>query len=161
MFKSLKILWNKGARLTAEVALPARHLVLMPFATHVGISQRIEDEDTREHLKAIAQAALDAQGIEWGVIVRTAGDGHTSADLEEDLIYLKRVWDNICREQTTVRAPALLFAELPLTHRLVRDQIRRDTERVLIDSHETFSKLSEFASKFMPEVAPLIQHYQW
>ena len=153
-------LGTKGARLTGQVSLPARHLVLMPFATHVGISLRIEEEDTREHLKAIAQAALDAQGIEWGVIVRTAGDGHTSADLEEDLIYLKRVWDNICREQTTVRAPALLFAELPLTHRLMRDQIRRDTERVLIDSQETFSNLSEFASKFMPEVAPLIQHYQ-
>jgi ribonuclease G len=151
---------SKGARLTAEVSLPARHLVLMPFARHVGISQRIEDEDTREHLKAIAQAALDAQGIEWGVIVRTAGDGHTSADLEEDLIYLKRVWDNISREQKTAKSPALLFAELPLTHRLVRDQIRRDTERVLIDSQETFSNLSEFASKFMPEVAPLIQHYQ-
>ena len=59
-----------------------------------------------------------------------------------------------------MRAPALLFAELPLTHRLVRDQIRRDTERVLIDSQETFSNLWEFASKFMPEVAPLIQHYQ-
>ena len=69
---------SKGARLTAEVSLPARHLVLMPFATHVGISQRIENEDTREHLRAIVQAALDAQGIEWGVIVRTAGDGHLS-----------------------------------------------------------------------------------
>lgn len=151
---------SKGARLTAEVSLPARHLVLMPFATHVGISQRIENEDTRKHLKAIVQAALDAQGIEWGVIVRTAGDGHTSADLEEDLIYLKRIWDSICSEQKTVKAPALLFAELPLTHRLVRDQIRCDTERVLIDSQDTFSNLSEFASKFMPEVAPLIQHYR-
>ncbi len=151
---------SKGARLTAEVSLPARHLVLMPFATHVGISQRIENEDTREHLKAIVQAALDAQGIKWGVIVRTAGDGHTSADLEEDLIYLKRVWDNICSEQKTVKAPVLLFAELPLTHRLVRDQIRCDTERVLIDSKETFSNLSQFASKFMPKVAPLIQHYR-
>ena len=83
---------SKGARLTAEVSLPARHLVLMPFATHVGISQRIEDEGTREHLKAIARQALDAQGIEWGVIVRTAGDGHASDDLEDDLVYLKRVW---------------------------------------------------------------------
>ena len=151
---------SKGARLTAEVSLPARHLVLMPFSTHVGISQRIEDEGIREHLKAIAQQALDAQGIEWGVIVRTAGDGHNSDDLEDDLVYLKRVWDNICAEKKIVKAPALLFAELPLTHRLVRDQIRRDTERVLIDSFETFAKLSEFASKFMPEVAPLIQYYQ-
>ena len=151
---------SKGARLTAEVSLPARHLVLMPFANHVGISQRIEDESTREHLKSIAQEALEAQGIDCGVIVRTAGDGHTSSDFEDDLVYLKRVWDTICNEQKTAKSPALLFAELPLTHRLIRDQIRRDTERVLIDSSETYAKLSEFASKFMPELAPLISHYQ-
>ena len=153
-------LGTKGARLTAQISLPARHLVLMPFATHVGISQRIEDEDTRNYLKAIAQQALEAQGIETGIIVRTAGDGQTSEDLEEDLVYLKRVWDNICIEQKAVNPPAMLFSELPLTHRLVRDQIRRDTERVLIDSQETFVELSEFAYRFMPEVAPLIQHYR-
>jgi len=153
-------LGTKGARLTAQVSLPARHLVLMPFATHVGISQRIEDEDTRNYLKAIAQQALEAQGIQMGTIVRTAGDGQTSEDLEEDLVYLKRVWDNICIEKKALKAPAMLFSELPLTHRLVRDQIRRNTERVLIDSQETFVELSEFASRFMPEVASLIQHYQ-
>ncbi|RZO77600.1 MAG: ribonuclease G [Litorivicinaceae bacterium] len=153
-------LGTKGARLTAQVSLPARHLVLMPFATHVGISQRIEDEDTRNYLKAIAQQALEAQGIETGIIVRTAGDGQTSEDLEEDLVYLKRVWDNICIEQKAVKPPTIVFSELPLTHRLVRDQIRRDTERVLVDSQETFVELSEFACRFMPEVAPLIQHYR-
>ena len=116
---------SKGARLTAEVSLPARHLVLMPFATHVGISQRIDDEATREHLKTIAVEALKAQNLECGVIIRTAGDGQTTDDLEEDLVYLKRVWDNILKEQQTAKAPALLFEELPLTHRMIRDQIRR------------------------------------
>jgi len=151
---------SKGARLTAEVSLPARHLVLMPFATHVGISQRIDDEATREHLKTIAVEALKAQNLECGVIIRTAGDGQTTDDLEEDLVYLKRVWDNILKEQQTAKAPALLFEELPLTHRLIRDQIRRETDRVIIDSLETYTKLSQFASKFMPELSHLIQHYQ-
>ena len=151
---------SKGARLTAEVLLPARHLVLMPFATHVGISQRIDDEATREHLKTIAVEALKAQNLECGVIIRTAGDGQTTDDLEEDLVYLKRVWDNILKEQQTAKAPALLFEELPLTHRMIRDQIRRETDRVLIDSLETYTKLSQFASKFMPELSHLIQHYQ-
>lgn len=151
---------SKGARLTAEVSLPARHLVLMPFATHVGISQRIDDEATRDHLKAIAVEALKAQNLECGVIVRTAGDGQTTDDLEEDLVYLKRVWDNILKEQQTAKSPALLFEELPLTHRLIRDQIRRETDRVLIDSLETYTKLSQFVSKFMPELSNLIQHYQ-
>ena len=151
---------SKGARLTAEVSLPARHLVLMPFATHVGISQRIDDEATREHLKTIAVEALRAQNLECGVIIRTAGDGQTTDDLEEDLVYLKRVWDNILKEQQTAKAPALLFEELPLTHRMIRDQIRRETDRVLIDSLETYTKLSQFVSKFMPELSNLIQHYQ-
>jgi ribonuclease G len=151
---------SKGARLTAEVSLPARHLVLMPFATHVGISQRIDDEATREHLKTIAVEALKAQNLECGVIIRTAGDGQTTDDLEEDLVYLKRVWDNILKEQQTAKAPALLFEELPLTHRMIRDQIRRETDRVFIDSLETYNKLSQFASKFMPELSHLIQHYQ-
>ena len=151
---------SKGARLTAEVSLPARHLVLMPFATHVGISQRIDDEATREHLKTIAVEALKAQNLECGVIIRTAGDGQTTDDLEEDLVYLKRVWDNILKEQQTAKAPALLFEELPLTHRMIRDQIRRETDRVFIDSLETYTKLSKFASKFMPELSHLIQHYQ-
>ena len=151
---------SKGARLTAEVLLPARHLVLMPFATHVGISQRIDDEATREHLKTIAVEALKAQNLECGVIIRTAGDGQTTDDLEEDLGYLRRVWDNILKEQQTAKAPALLFEELPLTHRMIRDQIRRETDRVFIDSLETYTKLSQFASKFMPELSHLIQHYQ-
>ena len=151
---------SKGARLTAEVSLPARHLVLMPFATHVGISQRIDDEATREQLKTIAVEALKAQNLECGVIIRTAGDGQTTDDLEEDLVYLKRVWDNILKEQQTAKAPALLFEELPLTHRMIRDQIRRETDRVFIDSLETYTKLSQFASKFMPELSHLIQHYQ-
>ena len=151
---------SKGARLTAEVSLPARHLVLIPFATHVGISQRIDDEATREHLKTIAVEALKAQNLECGVIIRTAGDGQTTDDLEEDLVYLKRVWDNILKEQQTAKAPALLFEELPLTHRMIRDQIRRETDRVFIDSLETYTKLSQFASKFMPELSHLIQHYQ-
>ena len=151
---------SKGARLSAEVSLPARHLVLMPFATHVGISQRIDDEATREHLKTIAVEALKAQNLECGVIIRTAGDGQTTDDLEEDLGYLRRVWDNILKEQQTAKAPALLFEELPLTHRMIRDQIRRETDRVFIDSLETYTKLSQFVSKFMPELSHLIQHYQ-
>ncbi len=153
-------LGSKGARLTAEVSLAARHLVLMPFASHVGVSQRIEDEHTRDYLKSIATKALVSKALDCGIIVRTAGDGNTVAGFEDDLDYLKRVWDNMQAEKKTARSPALIFEELPLTHRLVRDQIRRDTERVWIDSLETFTKLSQFVSKFMPDLAHLLQHYR-
>jgi len=150
---------TKGARLTAEVSLAARHLVLMPFASHIGISQRIEDDETRDHLKQRAQDALQRLGMDCGVIVRTAGHEDGEEDFVDDLSYLKRVWDGICDAQRTAKPPALLFEDLPLTHRLVRDQVRRDTERVLVDSAETFTKLSSFAAKYMPEVSPLLTHY--
>jgi len=153
-------LGSKGARLTAEVSLAARHLVLMPFASHVGISQRIEDDQIRKYLKSIATNALLSQALDCGVIVRTAVDGHTVADFEDDLVYLKRVWDSIRAEQKIAKSPALVFKELPLTYRLVRDQIRSDTERVWIDSLETFTELSQFVSKFMPDLAHLIHHYR-
>lgn len=150
---------TKGARLTAEVSLAARHLVLMPFASHIGISQRIEDDETRDHLKQRAQDALQRLGMDCGVIVRTAGHEDGEEDFVDDLSYLKRVWDGICDAQRTAKPPTLLFEDLPLTHRLVRDQVRRDTERVLVDSAETFTKLSSFAAKYMPEVSPLLTHY--
>ena len=150
---------TKGARLTAEVSLAARHLVLMPFASHIGISQRIEDDETRDHLKQRAQDALQRLSMDCGVIVRTAGHEDGEEDFVDDLSYLKRVWDGICDAQRTAKPPALLFEDLPLTHRLVRDQVRRDTERVLVDSAETFTKLSSFAAKYMPEVSPLLTHY--
>ena len=150
---------TKGARLTAEVSLAARHLVLMPFATHIGISQRIEDDETREQLKQKAEDALERLGLSCGVIVRTAGDGHGEDDFFDDLTYLKRVWDGIVAAEREAKPPALLFEDLPLTHRLIRDQIRGETERVLVDSAETFAKLSTFAERYMPEVLPLLCHY--
>ena len=153
-------LGSKGARLTAEVSLATRHLVLMPFASHVGVSQRIEDDHTRDYLKSIATKALVSKALDCGVIVRTAGDGNTVEGFEDDLGYLKRVWDDIQAEKKMARSPALIFEELPLTHRLLRDKIRRNTERVWIDSLETFTKLSQFVSKFMPDLAHLLQHYR-
>lgn len=150
---------TKGARLTGDVSLAARHLVLMPFAHHIGISQRIEDETLRDALKARAKEALAEVGLTCGVIVRTAGSDNEMTDFVEDLDYLRRVWNEICDAKKLAGVPALLFEDLPLTHRLVRDQIRRDTDRVLVDSQETYQKLTNFAQKFMPDVVPRLTHY--
>ena len=150
---------TKGARLTAEVSLPARHLVLMPFANHVGISQRIEDDDNRDLLKRMAQDALDAQGLDLGVIVRTAGKGHTQADFEHDLAYLKRLWDEIRSMEKTVKPPMCVYQDLSLSHRVIRDQIRPETERVLVDSQETFDRMLGFSTKYVPDVVNQLQHY--
>ena len=151
---------NKGARLTAEVSLPASHLIFMPLSAHVGVSQRIEDKSARERLKQKAQDALIRVKMKGGLIVRTAGEEHTADSFDDDLIYLKRVWDSILVDKKNARSPKLLFEELHIAHQFVRDRIRCDTERVLVDSEEAFTKLSEFVSKFMPKVTPIIHHYQ-
>ena len=153
-------LGEKGAHLTAEVSLPASHLIFMPLSAHIGISQRIGNKSSRERLKQNAQDALIRLKIKGGLIVRTAREEHTANNFEDDLIYLKGVWDSILADKKNARSPKLLFEELHIAHRFVRDRIRCDTERILVDSEEAFTKLSEFASKFMPKVTPLIHHYQ-
>lgn len=150
---------TKGARLTAEISLPARHVVLMPLVEHIGISQRIEDEATREQLRALADEARQRLGVSYGLIVRTAGGGHTLADFESDLQYLHRVWTEIIEKQTQATAPCLLFADLQLPRRVLRDVIRPETERLWVDSHETFQQLIEFAERYMPDLRSVIQHY--
>jgi len=150
---------TKGARLTAEISLPARHVVLMPLVTHIGISQRIEDDETREHLKSLAEDARARLGLPYGMIVRTAGDGHTLADFETDLHYLHRVWTEITEKQLAASAPSLLFADLRLTLRVLRDVIRPETERLWVDSQETYQQLVGFADRYMPDVRGVIQHY--
>ena len=143
---------TKGARLTAEISLPARHVVLMPLVEHIGISQRIEDETTREQLKALAVEARQRLGVSYGLIVRTAGDGHTLADFESDLQYLHRVWTEIIEKQKSATAPCLLFADLQLSRRVLRDVIRPETERLWVDSQETYQQLIEFAERYMPDL---------
>ena len=150
---------TKGARLTAEISLPARHVVLMPLVEHIGISQRIEDETTREQLKALAVEARQRLGVSYGLIVRTAGDGHTLADFESDLQYLHRVWTEIIEKQKSATAPCLLFADLQLSRRVLRDVIRPETERLWVDSQETYQQLIEFAERYMPDLRSVIQHY--
>ena len=151
---------NKEARLTTEVSPAARHLVLMPFASHAGISQRIEYKYTRDFLKSMATRALASLAFDCGVIARAAGDGHTAEDFEDDLVHLKLYWDNVRTEQKKAKSPALIFEDLPMTHRLISDQSRHGAMRVWIDSLEIFNRSSQFVSKFMRDLARLMQHYQ-
>ncbi len=149
----------KGARLTAKVSLATCYLILLPLSSNVGISRRIKDKNVRHQLKQIAQDALTRLEISGGVIVRTAGKEITINCFENDLIYLKSVWDQIVTKQKTAKSPTLLFKDLNLEYRLVRDFIRHNTKRLLVDSEEAFERLSAFSSKFIPGVKKLIQLY--
>ncbi len=149
---------SKGARLTTQISIPSRYLVLLPRSKVVGISARIEDEAERARLKGLMQT-LTAGGPGYGYIVRTNAEGQPAEALAEDIAYLRRVWEQVESKAATAGVGACLYEDLSLPLRAVRDLIRRDVERVRVDSRETCERLREFAARYMPALADKIEHY--
>ncbi|MEE4278491.1 MAG: ribonuclease G [Halieaceae bacterium] len=151
---------NKGARLTAQLSVSTRHLVYMPGADHVGVSQRIEDTEERARLQQVLAASVASEEMEaGGYILRTAAEGAGEGEIRADLRYLKRLWAVVARRMEGAGAPQLLYEDLPLQLRTVRDLARPGIERILVDSDESFAALRDFCAKYMPEVAELVEHY--
>ena len=142
---------SKGARLTTQVSIPSRYLVLLPQSRVIGVSARIEDDAERTRLKAlVGELSMPSAA---GYIVRTNAEGVPSEALAEDIGYLSRVWALIERRSRESRVGECVYEDLSLPLRAVRDLIRRDVEKVRVDSRETFEKLREFASQYMPGLA--------
>jgi len=149
---------SKGARLTTQLSIPSRYLVLLPHSRVVGISARIEDEDERARLKGlIAEFAPPSRG--QGFIVRTNAEGQPAEALAEDVAYLGRVWALVERNIAASRVGSCVYEDLSLPLRAVRDLIRRDVDKVKVDSRETSERLREFAAQYMPGLAEKIEHY--
>lgn len=151
-------LGTKGARLTTNVSLPSRYLVLLPFASQVGVSVRIEDEAERIRLRELVQE-LAGDEPPGGFIVRTNAEGVSAAELKADITYLRRLWESLDEEVSTARPGTLIYEELPLALRSVRDLMSAGVEKVRIDSRETFDKTRDFAERFIPGGAERIEHY--
>ncbi len=152
-------LGTKGARLTTHLSIPARFLVYMPASDHIGVSQRIEDEDERERLKEIVRECTEGKG--GGFILRTAAEGVNHEALEKDVLFLYKLWDEI-QEKIKNHDPSegrLIHEDMPLVMRTMRDLADTDIEKIRIDSRETFLKVQKFASKFITGLAGRIEHY--
>ena len=149
---------SKGARLTTQISIPSRYLVLLPRSTVVGISARIEDEAERARLRAL-MANLTAGGAGHGYIVRTNAEGQPADALAEDIAYLSRVWEQVEAASPDAGLGSCLYEDLSLPLRAVRDLIRRDVDKVKVDSRETFERLREFAARYRPDLAEKIEHY--
>jgi len=132
---------TKGARLTSYVTLPGRYLVLMPNVEHIGISRRISDEAERIRLKSIVG---DMKPKGYGLIIRTASEGSTEEDIKKDLEFLLLLWETILKKEDKVTAPSLLYSDLDLVFRSVRDLMSPDVKRLVIDSEEEYEKLKDF-----------------
>ena len=149
---------TKGARLSTQLSLAGRLLVYLPQDSHIGISQRIEGEQERESLRGKLQTLLP-EGSSGGFIIRTMAEAATERELATDIEYLTKLWRDLTARAGQVPAPTLLYQDLSLAERVLRDMASEDTARVLVDSRETFVRMGEFAREYTPAVADKIQHY--
>ncbi|MBB5878016.1 MULTISPECIES: ribonuclease G [Xanthomonas] len=149
---------SKGARLTTQISIPSRYLVLLPQSRVIGVSARIEDEAERLRLKTLV-ADLAASHGGFGYIIRTNAEGQPAEALAEDIAYLSRVWNVVERRGRDGAPASIIYEDLSLPLRAVRDLIRKDVEKVKVDSHETFERLQAFVAKYMPVLAERLELY--
>jgi len=147
---------SKGARVTSYVTLPGRYLVLMPNVEHVGISRRISDEEERDRLRGILEN-IKPKG--YGFIIRTASEGSTEEELKKDMEFLLLLWENIQGKRERGGAPILLYSDLDLAFRSVRDLMSQDVERLVIDSGDEHERIREFVKTYFPKLLSKIEFF--
>lgn len=154
-------LGSKGARVTAELSVSTRYLVMLPQTDHIGVSQLIENSQERTRLQQVLAQALTAQSMEdsRGFILRTAAEGVGEEEIAADLRFLQRLWAAVSRRGRAATKAELLYEELPLYLRIVRDMVRPAVQRILVDSQECFTALQTFCNDYVPEVAGLLELY--
>ena len=149
---------TKGARLSTQVSLAGRLLVYLPQDSHIGISQRIEDEAEREQLRGRLTALLP-EGAAGGFIIRTMAEAASEREMRTDIDYLTKLWRDLTERAGTVPAPALLYQDLYLAQRVLRDMVNEETTRIQVDSRETYARMRTFAEQYTPAIAERIVHY--
>ena len=146
---------NKGARVTSHISIPGRHLVLVPTMNRVGVSKKIGSHAERERLKAMVNDFVKDNKV--GIIIRTVSENLKAADLKADLNYLHETWKNIVKIKDSKKPPALLYEEIDLSLRAVRDLATSEMDTILIDSKDAYKELLNFTKKFIPSVKSKIE----
>ncbi|MFL6386845.1 MAG: Rne/Rng family ribonuclease [Terriglobales bacterium] len=148
---------KKGARITSHIALPGRYLVYMPTVHHTGVSRKIASEEERHRLKRIALSERgDAQG---GFIVRTAAAGAEEQDLRNDIRFLINLWNEIKGRAESSKAPALIYHDLNLVERILRDQVSGSFSAIWADTEQEYERILRFVSRFQPSLVKRVKLY--
>ncbi|MDL2059112.1 ribonuclease G [Mesosutterella sp. AGMB02718] len=151
---------TKGARLTTTVSLAGRKLVYLPKEPHIGVSQRIDDPELRERLREQV-AAMRPKDEKGGYIVRTsAEEGVTEEEFLNDMRYLKLLWEKIRYSASHQPAPSLLYQDLSLAQRVLRDMVHAETQAIYVDSQDMYQSLRSFADTFVPAAAGRLRLYR-
>lgn len=150
-------LGTKGARLTTDITIPSRYLVGMPRSKHVGVSQRIESDNERERLRKVVEQFCDD---DIGFIVRTAAEGAGREELEQDAMFLRRLWEKILERKKRHSKGGMLYEDLNLAARVLRDFVGVELERIRVDSRLSFQQLQEFVAEFVPQLTDRLEYYE-
>jgi len=151
-------LGTKGARLTMQITIPSRYLVFVPDVANVGISQKIEDEQERVRLRDIIQLFMTDQDG-GGYIARTAAEGESGDALRADMLFLSKLWQSVNEAEKEAKPGTVIYDDLPLTIRVMRDMLGDQIEKVRIDSRESYQRAQEFCNQFMPDLNTAIEYY--
>ena len=148
---------KKGARITSHIALPGRYLVYMPTVHHTGVSRKIASEEERQRLKRIVLSERgDSNG---GFIVRTAAAGANEDDLRADIRFLINLWNEIKGRAERSKAPALIYHDLNLVERILRDQVTVSFSSIWVDTEQEYERILRFVSRFQPSLVKRVKLY--
>jgi ribonuclease G len=148
---------KKGARITSHIALPGRFLVFMPTVSHIGVSRKIESDSERQRLKRIlTHERGEASG---GFIVRTAAEGASEEDLRADLRFLLNLWAEIKQRSDDSKSPALIYHDLSLIERILRDQVSSNFSSIWVDSEANYERIVRFLNRFSPTLVRRVKLY--
>ena len=149
---------SKGARLSTQISIAGRLLVFLPQESHIGVSQRIENETERELLRTKLQQLLP-DNSSGGYIIRTMAETATDKEFLADMEYLNKLWVKLQEQAKTSSAPFLLYQELNISLCVLRDFVNEGTTRILVDSPETYQRMAAFAQDFISSAVSRLEHY--
>ncbi|MCR1899913.1 Rne/Rng family ribonuclease [Irregularibacter muris] len=148
---------QKGARVSADITIPGRYLVLMPTVDYIGISRRIQDDHERERLKSIAQEIIPSN---MGVIIRTEAKDIEKEEFVQDLNFLLKMWEKIDYQYKLVLAPRALHEELELIYRTVRDLFTKEIDEFIINEKDHYKKVLEMVDMISPTLKDKVHYYK-
>jgi ribonuclease G len=148
---------KKGARITSHIALPGRFLVFMPTVNHVGVSRKISSDEERARLKRILTSERGESA--GGFIVRTAAEGASEEELRSDLRFLIHLWEEIKQRSENSKSPALIYHDLSLIERILRDQISANFSAIWVDTEADYERIVRFLNRFAPSMVRRVKLY--
>ncbi|MDX1347279.1 MAG: ribonuclease G [Thiomicrorhabdus chilensis] len=152
-------LGTKGARITMQVTIPSRMAVYMPNERALGVSQKIEMAEERDRLRELMKQVPEFKESEGGFIVRTVAEGVDFHELRADIIFLQRLWNDVQEKGRAARKPSVIYEDLPLYLRIMRDIPIDRIEKIRVDSSETLQKMQQFVKTYVMELGDKVGLY--